>query len=418
MIQTKWFLAIVANLVISIAVVGSSWLMTQKDLQHSAYEVARIKGDSLFHLIKATRSWNSSHGGVYVPVTSDTQPNTYLNSADRDVVDSFERHLTKVNPAYMLRQISDLLDGGDVEIRITSLRPLHLFNVADDWERKMLPLFEFGQHNSIVELVDNEFRFIAPLPFEESCFTCHQSEEYQVGDVSGGISISFPAQKINQLVDALVAHSKNRYLVVFSSIFLLGMGMFLLANVFSRKLANSDIYASKLLYKANHDSLTGLLNHRTFIEKAEYEFKRSQREGSCLSILMLDLDYFKKINDTHGHQAGDEMLISIVDQVGFHLRETDLSGRWGGEEFIVLLADADETTACFIAERIRLAIEEMTVNLVNGRSEENVKVTVSIGVSERKKSNSSELSVQIKKADQALYTAKKTGRNQVSVFSH
>jgi diguanylate cyclase (GGDEF)-like protein len=133
---------------------------------------------------------------------------------------------------------------------------------------------------------------------------------------------------------------------------------------------------------------------------------------------MLDLDYFKKINDTHGHQAGDEMLISIVDQVGFHLRETDLSGRWGGEEFIVLLADADETTACFIAERIRLAIEEMTVNLVNGRSEENVKVTVSIGVSERKKSNSSELSVQIKKADQALYTAKKTGRNQVSVFSH
>ena len=112
------------------------------------------------------------------------------------------------------------------------------------------------------------------------------------------------------------------------------------------------------------------------------------------------------------------MLISIVDQVGFHLRDTDLSGRWGGEEFIVLLVDTDESTACFIAERIRLAIEEMTVNLVNGRSEKNVKVTVSIGVSERKKSNSSELNVQINNADQALYTAKNSGRNRVSVFSH
>lgn len=418
MIQRKWFLAIVANLAISIIIVGSSWLMAQKDLQHSAYEVARIKGDSLFHLIKATRSWNSSHGGVYVPVTSDAQPNMYLNTADRDVVDSLGRHLTKVDPAYMLRQISDLLDGGDVEIRATSLSPLHFYNVADEWEREMLPLFEFGQHEGIVELVGNKFRFIAPLPFEQSCFTCHQSEEYQVGDISGGISISFPAQKINQLVDVLVVHSKNRYLVVFGSIFLLGMGMFYLANVFSRKLANSDMYASKLLYKANHDSLTGLLNHRAFIEKSEYEFKRSQREGSYLSILMLDLDFFKNINDTHGHQAGDEMLISIVDQVGFHLRDTDLSGRWGGEEFIVLLADTDENTASLIAERIRRAIEEMTVNLVNGRSEENVKVTVSIGVSERKKSNSSELNVQINNADQALYTAKKSGRNRVSVFSH
>ncbi len=416
MTQIKWSFAVITNLLISIVVVGGSWLMTQSDLQRSAYEVARIKGDSLFHLIKTTRSWNSSHGGVYVPVTVGTQPNVYLDTVDRDVTDSLGRKLTKVNPAYMLRQISDQLEGGDVEIRLASLQPIHLLNAADEWEKKMLPLFEDGQRDSIVSLEGDTFRFIAPLPLEQSCLSCHQNDKYQLGEVSGGISISFPAQQIAQLVDGLVAQSKNRYLLVFCSIFLLGMGMFLLASFLSKKLANSADYASELLQLANLDSLTGVLNHRAFIENSELEFKRSQRRGSELSILMLDLDHFKKVNDTHGHQAGDEVLISIVDQIRFNLRDSDVLGRWGGEEFCILLPDTSEKSAYQIAERIRITIEKMTLNLVQDHSEENISITVSIGSAERKKSQSSVVSEQIKKADQALYKAKNAGRNQTLVF--
>lgn len=161
--------------------------------------------------------------------------------------------------------------------------------------------------------------------------------------------------------------------------------------------------------QAVYDALTGLHNRRHFDEKLQDEFNRALRYGTHLSLLMLDIDFFKKINDTYGHQAGDKVLKSVAHVILDSVRSVDYVARYGGEEFTVILPQTEQTSAIELAERIRLAIEQKEF-----RISENVTIhlTISIGVgSNSERIISPELLIQ--SADGALYTAKKNGRNQV-----
>ena len=165
---------------------------------------------------------------------------------------------------------------------------------------------------------------------------------------------------------------------------------------------------TRLAHLAMVDELTDLPNRRAFFAQAAKEISRVQRNQSPLSLLMLDLDEFKNINDTFGHLAGDLVLESFAKVLRDQIRNSDLAARMGGEEFSILLPDTDSENAVISAERIRQAIEQADIQ-VNSQP---VRLTVSIGVATYDQ-NSSDLESIIKRADDGLYQAKHQGRNMV-----
>lgn len=162
---------------------------------------------------------------------------------------------------------------------------------------------------------------------------------------------------------------------------------------------------------ARTDPLTGLANRRTFVETIEAEHLRSRRFGSVTAILMIDIDHFKQVNDTYGHDAGDRALVALATTLKAQVRVTDLPARFGGEEFVILLVGTELSGAEEMAERIRTAVAEIAVAL----PPRNFGFTVSIGVSTF--GDEENWSEAVRRADQAMYQAKASGRNRVVAIS-
>lgn len=167
----------------------------------------------------------------------------------------------------------------------------------------------------------------------------------------------------------------------------------------------------ELAHMASADPLTGQLNRRAFLESLEREWHRALRYKTELSLLMFDLDRFKSINDTYGHDLGDQVIREFSELVRSSLRDIDLFGRWGGEEFIAALPHTDLRSARNIAERIR---ETFASRRFEASGFKVFSVTVSIGVSDLRDGRFP-LQQMIKDADNALYEAKNAGRNQVVI---
>lgn len=155
---------------------------------------------------------------------------------------------------------------------------------------------------------------------------------------------------------------------------------------------------------ASTDSLTGLFNRRKFTQLLNQELIRYQRYQQKFSILILDIDYFKNVNDTYGHDTGDKVLIEFSDIIENNIRSSDSFGRWGGEEFILLLIESDQKHTEVTAKKLLNAINTHTFDTVG-------KITTSIGVSQPLKNDTNE-SI-IKRADNALYNAKDNGRDRI-----
>lgn len=167
---------------------------------------------------------------------------------------------------------------------------------------------------------------------------------------------------------------------------------------------------SRAIKDALTDGLTGLFVKDYLSRRATEEFARAGRYETPLSVVMLDLDHFKQVNDTHGHLAGDEVLRRCAEVIRVTLRETDIAGRFGGEEFCVVLPQCAREDAAAIAERVRTGIENLRIDY-NGSI---IPVTTSAGVAALDESMPS-VETLIAAADRALYQAKRTGRNRVCV---
>lgn len=158
------------------------------------------------------------------------------------------------------------------------------------------------------------------------------------------------------------------------------------------------------------DSLTSLLNRRGFFEAAQATLTYSKRNTKSVSLAMIDIDHFKKINDNHGHNVGDKVLMHMSQSMTNFFRKSDVIGRMGGEEFCVLLTDSNLDTSIDKMELFRECSEQSPVNLEDGSQ---VCFTISIGISEVKEGSKFQLEAMIKEADEYLYQAKETGRNKV-----
>lgn len=165
----------------------------------------------------------------------------------------------------------------------------------------------------------------------------------------------------------------------------------------------------QLEVQATHDALTGLLNRGAIEEMLRVELSRARRRAHAVGILLIDIDHFKRVNDTYGHAAGDDVLKAVAQELAGGLRGYDHVGRYGGEEFLVVLGEAEGDSAADTAERLRAAIEEKKLRFGNA----SVSVTLSAGVAVAQDATGVRSDAFVALADRALYRAKNSGRNRV-----
>jgi diguanylate cyclase (GGDEF)-like protein len=223
--------------------------------------------------------------------------------------------------------------------------------------------------------------------------------------------------KGNEILSYLLLHQQKKYCVFsyneesreyffrphLKEIDIDGKKLFMLTM---NDITTSLVKLRELENSAMHDPLTGLANRLRFRQVIENKIDTCKKSDTPLCILFLDIDFFKKINDTYGHECGDKTLVSLSRILEEHIRKTDLVARWGGEEFIIILSNIDTEIAQKIAQNIRIAVEEFKFSEVG-------EVTVSIGVSCFDEAD--DVNSLVKKADALLYKAKESGRNRVCV---
>jgi diguanylate cyclase (GGDEF)-like protein len=172
-----------------------------------------------------------------------------------------------------------------------------------------------------------------------------------------------------------------------------------------------------LLAQSRVDAKTGLLNVSTWESDAEGELSRAVRNRHPIALALIDIDHFKRVNDTYGHLVGDRVLKAIAEALTGQSRDYDRAGRFGGEEFVLLLAQTTEHDACKIAERLRGYVAGLAVQIDDRSDAPALSVTISIGVTAMTRGENFELTDLLAAADSAMYAAKQAGRNQVA-FAH
>jgi diguanylate cyclase (GGDEF)-like protein len=242
---------------------------------------------------------------------------------------------------------------------------------------------------------------MAPLMMENSCQECHYTFGYKAGDVQGGVSISIPFDEIAQEM------ALNKRVIIGLSlltlVLLLGSSYIMLTQLIGK----IDAAQSALREASITDELTGLRNRRFLLSRFNEEFERARRHNSQIGFMMMDLDHFKKINDTYGHPFGDLVIKSAAKIISIAMREYDIAARYGGEEFAVLVTETKRQDLVALAERIREQLENQDISDAGIT----VRVTISIGVTSLNEVDTPE--TLLKRADNALYQAKHEGRNRV-----
>jgi diguanylate cyclase (GGDEF)-like protein len=367
------------------------------------------QGQAFFQEIVLTRQWIAQHNGVYVKLVPGVSINPYLLQVPglKVVMKDEEGQLyTLKNPALITREISELANQkGLFKFHITSLEPLNPGNSPDPFERDALRQFARGAKEvGSFETINNEvyFRYMAPLITEKSCLTCHAQQGYKEGDVRGGISVTISAtETAGQIRESRV------YLILsaIGIICLLLAVVYLVAKSFIKDLSKAE---EKLIDMATHDFLTGLWNRREAYRRLGEEIRRSQRSKVPLSVLLIDLDHFKRINDLFGHSAGDVVLQSVAERMTALFRPYDIPCRYGGEEFLIILPETDIDAAAAAAERLRREIAALEICPAPATI---LRVTASIGIATLLENETSDQL--LIRADAAMYRAKDQGRNRI-----
>jgi diguanylate cyclase (GGDEF)-like protein len=401
----------IASLAVVALVVAATFVGFHLRTEKLTIGLVHQQAAALFRQVVLTRRWVTRHGGVFVKVQQGVNPNPYLTSIPGMKVtirDQDGELYTLRNPGLVTREISQLAnESGLFTVRIISLKPINVAtNTPDDFEREALLSLERGERE-VAQVQKTPkgpvYRYVGPLYYEDSCNSCHSHQGYQRGDIRGGISISIPMLKVSQEI------AQNRLYTIVAGL-LVFVVLFALLTVLSRRFI-SELGSSQdeLLRLASIDSLTGLLNRKAVLERADSEISRSERTGAPLSCLLMDLDGFKEVNDTHGHQTGDTALRRLAQVLGEQVRRHDVVSRYGGEEFLVLLPETSAGAGLVVAEKIRRAV---SIEPFPGEGA-SLSMTISIGLAVKRRGES--LDSFISRADTALYRAKAEGRNRVCV---
>lgn len=363
-------------------------------------------------LIDHTKMWNFDYGGVYVEKRPGVESNVYLKKLGikPDVKAAGGRTFTVRNHAIMTKEISRISEQHDgIKFSIRSLKPLDPSNTPDSFERTALVSFEKGAREaSFMVSAANEpslFRYMVPVYVDETCLECHSTQGYSIGDVIGGISLSIPVKSV------IREQQKNKLLIIAGGVgtlsLLIGVCYFLTFRLVT-KLDEAQMHLKR---QAATDELTGLKNRRRIMSRLDEEYQRSCRLDEPLCLIVLDIDHFKRINDSHGHPFGDLVLKTVAERMQETLRKYDIVGRIGGEEFLIIAPGTTVHDAVVLAERVRSAIGDDVIS--DGAIQVNITASAGIAIAEEPDDTVDSL---LKRADNALYKAKREGRNRVAVL--
>lgn len=399
-------LSLIVSLILSVIFVGI-FMRSNNLLLRAVQDQAR----SYFELIVQARLWNAQYNGVYVEKKEDVVTNQYQREMgiEPDISCSGGKILTARNPAAMTREISKLSGiRNGVRFHIASRKPINPDNAADTFELKALQEFEHGVKEAWIVDRNSDppvYRYMAPLYTEKSCLTCHAQQGYRVGEIRGGISVSIPINELEQSMKT------NKVMIIVLSVLTISLLLVIMYFLVWKLVVRLDESQEQLRRMSLTDELTGLRNRRYILERLGEEFQRARRLGRPMGLIMCDLDDFKKINDLHGHQFGDLVLKTVAMRMRSHIREYDLLGRIGGEEFLVICPDSDLEETTGIAERMRDIIKDDAVR--EGAKE--ARVSISAGMTMMKGEDST-IDDLFSRADTALYMAKEEGRDRVVVL--
>jgi len=377
------------------------------------------KAKAIFENILDTREWNARFNGVYV--NADIEPNRYLR--DNILKIDENRTLVKINPAWMTRQISEISNKkNSFYFKITSTNPLNPNNMADLFEKSAIEYFEKNRDRDFFYKFEKDnFDFMGKLLVKESCLNCHREQGYKLGDIRGGIRISISTDLYNKEIYSIEREKTILSVIIVLISLLIYVIFYLFIKTTDRFLRNTEKLNISLEQKVRlrtqeledlnksltqeviTDALTGVYNRKMFNNVIYTKVEEVRKFGFKLSLIIFDIDFFKKVNDTYGHQVGDLVLKEIAKVVNENIRQEDLFYRWGGEEFTILL-NRDLTIAIRVAKHLREAIKKHKFEKVGS-------ITCSFGVSEFNSKKT--LSNFIKEADDLLYLAKKKGRDRV-----
>ena len=384
--------------------VSASCLWNYTKARDEQYSLSMSTARAFFDQVMLTHIWNASQGRVYVPVTKELRPNPYLVDPLRDIKVNEQLTLTRINPAFMTRQIAEISQVRQgIQFHITSLNPLRPENQPTPEEAEALQAFAAGarEFGKIVEVGPApRFFYMAPMQSENACLQCHTGQDYKEDNLQRGISVSIPfAQQLPTTI-LVVSH------VI--------IGLAGLVGIFCFSVYLNRAYDT-VQRQAVIDGLTGIPNRRSFSARIASEAQRSMREQTPLSIILGDIDNFKNFNDTYGHQCGDDCLQKVARSLELALkRPADFCARYGGEEFVMILPNTRQDGARLIAEEVRLGVAGL--NIPHAGAAAGV-VTLSLGMATREAGASLDHEALLKEADQALYQAKRLGRNRVEVFA-
>lgn len=392
--------------------------------QYIELSIKILKQEAFAHYTNMvhTRTWNSNYEGVYVKAKKGQEPNPYLE--DNHTYTKNNELLIKINPASMTKQISDISNKqGDYYYNISSLNPINPDNLSDDFEKEALIYFQKNtKEKYYTKLEKDNFNFMGALKTTQSCLKCHHN--YKVGEIRGGLRVSIPTTNFNKNIVLLETKTNTFLLLTFivGTVILIFV-IYFIKTIFTRQeiieSLNTDLEikiqkrtkeleenVKKLNQLATMDFLTKIPNRRYFFEMSEKIFSSSLREEIPLSLLVIDIDFFKKINDTYGHLIGDEILKLVSKKLSKNVRSSDILARIGGEEFAILLNKSTRKDAFIIAEKLRKIIEKVSYEY----EENEINVTISIGITAIL-SEDENINTMIARADEALYICKSSGRN-------
>jgi len=380
---------------------------------NSAVDQALFQAEAAISKDMIYRQLVSGVGGVYMPIDQGIKPNPNLaHIPHRDVTTKEGRRLTLVNSSYFTRLAHDweasIFPHG-IHGHVTSLKPLRPENAPDEWEREALQALQEGasQWTGILT-VDGEkyLRLMRPRIAKESCMTCHNHQEYQPGDVMGGISVSVPMGSLLAASDKQVYQlSIWHFLLWLGGILGLLLGYYLLRH-----------QEQQMRYSALHDLLTGLPNRTLFVDRLNQRLETAKRHGHTGAVLFIDLDRFKTINDSLGHSVGDQLLREVGRSLQGTLRCEDTVARLGGDEFVVLLAELDSDAEAVITE-VQVITEKILERLAHphkiGTRELYASSSIGIALFSHKSKDTNEV---LQQADVAMYRAKEAGGNCSQFF--
>ena len=251
-------------------------------------EMATERSRNMFQIIELTRLWNAQHGGIYVPVTEETQPNPYLTLPDRDLTTIDGLKLTKINPAYMTRKVAELArQKKGVIFHITSLNPINPDNQADDWETKTLQKFEqdSGDVSALQESGDTPlFRYMAPLRTEKQCLKCHAAQGYKEGEVRGGISVTTSATALLTQMRQESAEVAGRHVIVWLLVTALLLAYLRKYHTHIQQLNAMRVEQSGQLEQRTQELRDTNEQLSQIIEYAPYPIMLNAEDGEVLSI--------------------------------------------------------------------------------------------------------------------------------------